>query len=56
MIGSYKVQQYLLFDLDARDVDAAIDDHVQMADSENDTDSDLPLAKSPRLVDYDWQR
>ena len=46
----------MLFDRDARDVDAAAGDHALMADSENDSDSDLPLAKSPRLANYDRQR
>ena len=46
----------MLSDLDARDVDAAVDDHVLMADSENNSDSVLPLAKSLRLANYDWQR
>ena len=54
-IGPCKVQQYLLFDLDERNVDAAVDDHILMADSENDRDSNLPLAKSPRSADYDRQ-
>ena len=55
-IGSCKVQQYLLFDCDVRDVDAAAGNHILMADSENDSDSYLLLAKSPRLANYDRQR
>ena len=47
-LAAVKVQQYLLFDLDARYVDVAVD-HVLMADSKNDSDSKLAIGKIAKI-------